>query len=75
MERYTDVDGDSGITAYEIGIDYVRVQFSTGAVYVYTYTSAGSSNIEQMKRLATTGDGLNSFIIRNVRKSYAKKEC
>lgn len=74
MERYKDIDGDSGVAAYEIGTDYIRVQFSDNSVYLYTYTSAGANNIEQMKKLAASGDGLNAFINKNVRKKYAKKE-
>jgi len=74
MERYRDIDGDSGVTGYEIGSDYIRVQFSDGSVYLYTYSSAGSSNIEQMKELAKAGNGLNAFINQNVRKSYERKE-
>jgi hypothetical protein len=74
MERYKDIDGDSGVAGYEIGPDYIRVKFSDGSVYLYTYASAGSNNIEEMKRLAAAGEGLNAFIIKNVRKRYAKKE-
>lgn len=74
MERYRNIDGDSGVTGYEIGSDYIRVEFSDGSVYLYTYSSAGSHNIEQMKKLAVAGNGLNSFINRNVRKSYERKE-
>lgn len=69
-----DIDGDSGVTAYEYGSDYIRVQFSTGAIYLYTYQSAGSHNIEHMKALARNGNGLNAYINTNVRKMYAKKE-
>ncbi|MFZ7101509.1 MAG: hypothetical protein ACOWWO_02490 [Peptococcaceae bacterium] len=32
MERYKDIDGDSGVTGYEYGADYIRVQFSTGGI-------------------------------------------
>jgi hypothetical protein len=74
METYKDIDGDSGVTAYEIGPDFIRVQFSTGAVYLYTYSSSGAHNIERMKQLAKSGDGLNAFINTNVRKAYARKE-
>lgn len=74
MERYKDIDGDSGVAAYEIGTDYIRVQFKDNSVYLYTYASAGSNNIEQMKRLAEAGDGLNAFINKNVKKRYARKE-
>lgn len=62
MERYKDIDGDSGVVAYEYGDDYIRVQFSTGKTYLYTYASADSINIEQMKVLARKGDGLNAYI-------------
>lgn len=75
MERYRNLSGDSNIVAYEIGSDFIRVQFSDGSIYRYTYASAGSRNIELMKRLANKGKGLNSFISKTVRKKYARKEC
>jgi hypothetical protein len=74
MERYGNLGGDSGVVAYEIGPDFIRVQFSDGAVYLYTYASAGSHNIEHMKQLARGGQGLNSFINTTVSKAYARKE-
>jgi len=74
VERYRNLGGDSGIVAYEIGPDFIRVQFSDGAGYLYTYASAGSHNIEHMKQLARRGQGLNSFINTTVRKAYAGKE-
>jgi hypothetical protein len=74
MERYRNIDGDSGVIAYELGTDYIRVQFSDNSVYLYTDASAGSGNIEMMKKLAAAGDGLNAFINKHVRKRYAKKE-
>ena len=60
MQRYIDIDGDSGIFGYDIGTDYIIVQFKDGKKYLYTYGSAGTSNIENMKRLAKHGEGLNS---------------
>jgi len=73
MERYKNLGGDSGVSAYEIGDDSITVQFSTGAVYLYTYRSAGSANIEEMKLLAAAGEGLNSYIKRYVNKGYESK--
>jgi hypothetical protein len=70
MKRYSDIDGDSGVVGYEIGDDFIKVQFSTGAIYLYTYQSAGVANIEHMKVLAQNGEGLNSFINKHVRKLY-----
>ena len=73
MERYRNRGGDSGVVAYEIGPDSITVMFSDGSIYLYTYQSAGSANIEHMKRLAIDGEGLNNFINRCVKKSYARK--
>ena len=74
MEPYRNLGGDSGVESYEIGSDFIRVQFSDGSVYLYTYESAGSQNIEHMKQLAVNGQGLNSFINTTVRYDYARKE-
>ena len=74
MERYKNIGGDSGVAEYEIGPDFIRVKFKDGSVYLYTYASAGSQDIEQMKKLAVAGEGLNAFINRNVRKSYERKK-
>lgn len=73
MEAYRDLNNDSGISAYEINEDSITVYFKTGAVYLYTYTSTGVTHIEEMKRLAKSGDGLNSYISRKVKGNYAKR--
>lgn len=36
MERYKNLNGDSGVATYEIGQDFIRVEFKTGAIYLYT---------------------------------------
>jgi hypothetical protein len=73
MEPYKNLGGVSNVIAYEIGDDWIKVQFRDGEIYTYTYQSAGQENIEQMKTLARAGQGLNSFISRAVRKAYASK--
>ncbi len=73
MEHYKNLGGDSGVSAFEIGDDSIKVQFSDSSVYLYTNQSAGAQNIEQMKVLARQGEGLNSFINKRVRKAYASK--
>lgn len=73
MERYKNLGGDSGVVAYEIDSDSITVQFGDGSMYLYNYQSSGRENVEQMKKLAVAGEGLNSFIMRNVRKAYAAK--
>ena len=73
MERYKNLGGTSGIAKYLIEQESITVQFIDGSIYMYNYQSAGSSNIEVMKKLAEKGQGLNSFINRIVRKKYEKK--
>lgn len=75
MPRYANLSGRSGVTAYEVGQDWICVQFSDGSTYLYTYQSAGAENIETMKQLARQGQGLNSFINRYVKYGYARKGC
>ena len=70
MKTYRNIDGDSGVKTYEYGSDYIKVQFSTDEPYLYTYERAGKSNIEQMKKLADSGEGLNAFINTHVRKLF-----
>jgi len=70
MTQYLNRGNDSNIVAYETGADYIKVQFSSGRPYTYSYQSAGASNVEHMKKLAATGVGLNSFIMRNVKDCY-----
>lgn len=58
--------------AYEILPTAIRVQFKDGKWYSYSYSSAGMAHVEQMKILAESGVGLNSYIQRKVRKLYDK---
>lgn len=73
MEKYGNKNGDSGISGFEIGSNFILIEFSTGSVYEYTYKSAGESNIEAMKRLAISGSGLNGFINTYVKFRYSRK--
>jgi len=73
VTTYRNSGGDSGIVSYEIGSDSITVQFSDGSVYLYTSQSASSEDIAEMKLLASSGEGLNSFINRRVKFNYAQK--
>lgn len=73
MQRYANLGGDSNVVAYEIGSDSITVQFGDGSLYLYNYQATGQANVEHMKKLATDGVGLNSFIGTHVRKKYARK--
>lgn len=74
MEPYRNVEGNSDVTAYQVGPDYITLQFSDGSTYRYTYISAGQENVERMKSLAQAGQGLDTFINAAIRKLYERKE-
>lgn len=73
MERYKNIGGDSGVYGYEIASDSITVQFLDNSIYLYTYSSAGQLKIEEMKKLALRGYGLNEYINRHVKKYYKTK--
>ncbi|MGQ7944408.1 hypothetical protein [Flavobacterium sp. WC2509] len=70
MEKYANVCGDSGVSSYEIGSDYIKVSFSSGNTYQYSYGKAGESHVENMKKLALEGFGLYSYINLYVKFKY-----
>lgn len=71
--KVQNIGRDSGVIAYEIGDDFIKVEFDDRSLYLYNYGSAGRQNIEEMKKLAVVGEGLNSYINRYVKKAYASK--
>lgn len=48
-----------------------NLQIQEGYI-VISYESAGRENVEEMKRLAAQGYGLNSFINRRIKYLYEK---
>jgi hypothetical protein len=74
VQPYLNLSGNSGVAAYEIEPQGIRVEFIDGPVYLYTYDSAGEENIENMKMLAENGLGLSTFIAQVVKSSYERKE-
>lgn len=73
MERYGNIGRDSGVLEYEIGANYIKVKFSDGSIYLYSYRKPGDYHVEQMKNLAQNGVGLNSYINKNVKHKYESK--
>lgn len=74
MQRYRNLNGKSGIVAFEIGDDCVKIVFRDNSkVYLYSTRKIPAEKIERMKQLATSGRGLTTFISRNpdVRDGYS----
>ncbi len=74
MERYRNSGGDSGVSSYEIGSDYIIVIFKGNSKpYRYSYGGrAGQNHVENMKKLARNGSGLNAYINNHVKYLYDK---
>ena len=67
MREYRNQNGNSGIIAYEIGDDYIDVQFKNGGIYRYEEATIGRLQFLNMQVLAILGSGLNAFINMFVR--------
>ncbi len=73
MEQYKNLHGNSGIDSYELGDDSITIKFINGGTYLYTNQSTGTTHIEEMKRLAQSGEGLNCYISKVIKKQFARK--
>ena len=73
FQNYKNLSGDSGVSEYAYGDNWIKVKFKGGCVYTYNYSSAGKDKIEQMKELADKGKDLSAFITKNL-KDRDKKE-
>jgi hypothetical protein len=73
MTPYGNLNGSSGIMAYEIRARSIVVEFRHGGKYLYDYDTPGETDIEEMKVLALEGSGLATYINRKVRNRYSAK--
>lgn len=73
MQQYKNRSRDSGVEAYETGKDFIKIRFRGGAMYLYSWKSAGKNNIEKMKQLAQAGKGLSTYISNHVKGDYAAR--
>jgi len=73
MQRYANKSGRSGIESYEIGRDFIIIEYKDGDRYLYNYEEPAKSDVQIMKELALEGIGLATYISRHVGKRYAAK--
>ena len=74
MVEYLNLHGDSNVKCYEIHKDYIDVIFyNTPLIYRYSNVSPGITVVNELKRLAIQGYGLNGYIKRYVRQSYERR--
>lgn len=73
MHPYKNLGGNSNVQAYEIGPDYIAVQFGGGRCYMYNYEVTGKAAVEEMKTLALAGQGLGAMLATKPYHKEAKK--
>jgi hypothetical protein len=76
MKPYKNLNGDSGVTHYEIGEDYIGIKFAgKPTVYLYSNAKVGKTHIDKMKTLAVKGRGLGTYISQHsiVKNNYEKR--
>jgi len=71
--NYKNLSGNSGVSAFEMGIDFIKVYFKNRTIYLYNNKRTGEQNIQRMKSLALRGKGLNTLINKNLKNRFAKK--
>jgi hypothetical protein len=63
MKRYKNRNGNSGVTHYESGEDFISLRFTgSSKIYTYNYKITGKKHVEKMKKLADSGVGLSTYI-------------
>ena len=75
MISYKNLSGNSGVVAYESGTDYIKLRFRRNSkIYVYDASAPGAKHVERMKKLATAGRGLATYVSQNVKRNYSRTE-
>jgi hypothetical protein len=72
-KAYRSSTGDSGVVSYDLGPEFITLQFKDGAVYLYNYEKPGKEHVERMKELAKAGAGLSTYVSRQVKDAYARQ--
>ena len=74
MQRYADRSGKSGVSGYEILDNGIVLEFKADKRrYLYSYKNPGKKHVEEMKRLASEGKGLTTYVNRFIRENYEKR--
>lgn len=75
MQPYANHHGNSGVVSFESGNNFIKIRFkSSPVVYVYTFALPGRMHVEEMKKLASDGRGLATYISKNIKTNFDHKE-
>ena len=73
MQEYRDIDGNSGVTHFEVGPHSIDIKFKGGSVYRYDYAKPGQQHVQTMAQLAASGKDLATYVNQHVRKNFSQR--
>lgn len=73
MTPYKNLNENSGIKAYQLLPDGIKLEFADGSIYLYNISANGERAIKIMKALAKKGIGLTTYINQEIRGNFAEK--
>jgi hypothetical protein len=73
MQPYANLDGNSGVIAYQMGRGSIVLLFRGGDAYVYDDFRPGAQHRLEMQRRARSGRGLATYVNQQVRDNFARK--
>jgi hypothetical protein len=63
MEIYQQIYGNSVVHLFEIGQDFIDIQFyDSQKIYRFSYARAGRDHVTKLKKFANCGDLLDEYI-------------
>jgi len=74
METYRNMEGALGVVHFTCDEESITVMLHSGVVFFFTYANSGKDNVEHMKKLARSGNGLNNFIFEEMKENPRGKE-
>jgi len=73
VKRYGNLEGDSGVVAYQSNAGSILVKFVNGSIYLYDHRRPGPGHVAEMQRRAAAGRGLSTYISQIVKDAYARR--
>jgi hypothetical protein len=73
MTKYKNLGGGSNVVRFLAEENSITIEFSDGSVLRYDDKIPGRAYVNQMKLLATSGQGLFAYIQKYVKKNFAEK--
>ena len=72
MQPYRNLTSNSGIEAFDILRDGIKMRFVNSGTYLYDYHVPDHTRVEEMKQLARAGRRLSTYIAKFVAE-YAER--